>query len=321
MGKKRGIFIFVKDRTENIDRLMATLQPLQLDLFVIDDSFDPSSSKVIREIVCRWQAIYVNAEYYDKFLWVLNIREDNYKFLIRKPGRFDWNLGYVRNLALLICKSLQFEEIAFFDDDIVPDSQEQILDLFNQLSTYNFVGARISGLVDDSIIGHIARKFGATPESDLLSGGCLFFCPEKISGHFLNIYNEDWIWLLFNSGQFNFKFHGDIYHLIKDPFDQAVEKVKFQEFGEIFLNGIQNQNNLDSTNLESQVYWTSIIESRRNYLTFLGNHKAIAENTAIYEIINSAIKESKLITGTHLAKMYVTFRGNCAAFNNLYSSL
>jgi hypothetical protein len=321
MAKKRGIVIFVKDRTTNLDRLLTLLMPLQIEVIVINDSVKQLSSKLIKDIVYNQQAIHINEDFYYSFLAKIAIDESEFNFLIRKPGVQNWNLGYMRNLALLVCKAQGFEEVAFLDDDILPLSSEQILDLFDQLSNCDYVGARIVELVDDSVVGHIVRQIEVPVESNLVSGGCLFFCTANISNFFLNIYNEDWIWQLFNIATSKCRIHGTIRHLYCDPFIDSLEKVRFQEFGEVYLNGISNQITKETTLLASPDYWQKVLRTRLDFLSILAKNRTVAENEIYAPILQRALSETKTIKSFDLSNLYIAYRDNLPKFMRLYNSL
>ena len=140
-------------------------------------------------------------------------------------------------------------------------------DLFDLLSEFDFVGAHITGMVDDSIVGHIANELDLNDEERTLSGGFMVFDPQAIKIPFTNFYNEDWIWLFLQAKGKKIIQTGNVIQSKYDPFLNYQSKIIFQEFGEILLSGVSkvyNENSFEK--LTQRLFWRDILNERKKYL-------------------------------------------------------
>src|ERR1035437_8572337 len=238
MTTKEAIFIFTKDRPETLNKTLDSIQHVQYTKFVIDDSVKPENLKSVSQICNEYpNCIYLGKMEFNQFTSSQGIDFPKFDFLLREVGSMEWNLGYARNFALLYSKYLGLEKVLFTDDDIQVPYLKLIEELFQSINNYQFVGANILGLVDDSALGHIATDLGINNER-MLSGGFMVFNPNKIEHFFLNNYNEDWIWLFLQLKEKEYLQTGEVFQELTNPLTSYKTKVIFQEFGEIALDGI-----------------------------------------------------------------------------------
>ncbi|MBK8549850.1 MAG: hypothetical protein IPL53_01860 [Ignavibacteria bacterium] len=120
------------------------------------------------------------------------------------------------------------------DDDIKVSSISLIDDLFELKKKYELVGSHITGMNDDSILGHIATDLNLSNEK-MLSGGFVVLSPKTVSNYFLNIYNEDWIWFYFQLKSKRYFQTGNVFHSITNPFYKFKSKIIFKNSGRLQL--------------------------------------------------------------------------------------
>lgn len=237
---------------------------------------------------------------------------------MRELGSEEWNLGYARNFALLYSKSINADAVLFMDDDIEIKNLKLLDDLFNSLNKYKICGANISGLIDDSILGHIATDLKIY-NPRMLSGGCMAFKPKGIENYFLNNYNEDWIWLCLESENQEYKQTGDVFQNKADPFTNFQKRVLFQEFGEIIIDGIFDiLKTHDFEILSKKSFWQKILVEREEYLNLLIINAQNQDKPRYYEIVNYVRQSLGIFNSTSFASLFKKYFYNRNLFHKLF---
>lgn len=309
---KEAIFLFTKDRPETLSKTLASIQSISYSKFIIDDSIrsenQASVSKLCEE---HSNCNYLGKEQFKSFVFENKIEFPKFNFLLREVGSAEWNLGYARNFALLYSKSIYANKVLFMDDDIQVPNPKLIDDLFQSIKDFQFVGANITGLVDDSALGHIATDLGIFNER-MLSGGFMVFNPNTIDQYFLNNYNEDWIWLFLQLKGKEYLQTGEVLQELSNPLANYQNKIMFQEYGEITLDGILDlfkKGSYDS--LLELSFWKRILDERRDYLNLLdekAKEKSMSEYAEITDWIKKHSTNLKAETFATLFKKYFTDR-------------
>jgi hypothetical protein len=291
MAQKLGIFIFTRDRPDRLSSGLDFLQNVDHRIIIIDDSVEARSRAKNREIVESFGQWYIGQIEFIEFIRWHQIDLRIYSFLLRQLGNKSWNLGYARNFALIIGKANDFDGILFMDDDIEVPDLLLIDELFSLLKKHLFTGAHISGLVDDSVLGHVATDLDVFNER-MLSGGFMAFNPNTITHYFLNTYNEDWIWLFLQNKVKNYFQTGEVEQVLSDPLDNYVGKIMFQEFGEIMLDGILAcyKDNPEES-LCSILFWERMLKERKEYLERLYQLAKLKEANKHIEILEYVTKK------------------------------
>jgi hypothetical protein len=264
---------------------------------------------------------YLGKAEFKKFVSEFNISFPEFSFLLRDLGEPSWNLGYARNFAMMYSKAKHFENILFMDDDIQAPNVNLITKLFQLLGEYKFVGANIEGLVDDSALGHIATDVEVVNER-MLSGGFMAYNPNKIDHFFFNNYNEDWIWLFLQLKDDRYLQTGEVFQELSDPLFNYKEKIIFQEFGEIALDGILDlykEGSYDS--LIQLSFWERMIQEREEYLELLASKAHNTDNTKSLEIVSWVKNNSEKFNAELFRKLFEDYFTNRIKFIQLYSSL
>lgn len=315
------IIIFTKDRPETLRKTLLSIKSLSYSKYVIDDSVSLDNQiKVSALCNNNYNCNYLGIAEFKKFVLKYNIQFPIFDFLLRELGNINWNLGYARNFALLYSKSICADKVLFMDDDIHVYNPYLINDLFTSINDFLFVGANISGLVDDSVLGHIATDLGIFNER-MLSGGFMVFKPNKISHFFLNNYNEDWIWLFLHLKGEKYLQKGEVLQELSNPLDNYQDKMVFQELGEIALDGIMNlfkeETNDDLINL---LFWKRMISEREDYLDLLSK-KAKEQNRMEYiEIIEWTKKGNSSFAAEFFLDLFENYFSQMRFFKSLYNS-
>lgn len=317
-----AIFIFTKDRPSTLNKTLELIQFTAYKKYIIDDSAKIEYRLKTLKVCCRYpNCIYLGKTELNKFILEHEISFPKFNFLLKEIGSDEWNLGYARNFGLLYSKYLGLEKVLFMDDDIEVLNQHLIQKLFNALNHYKFTGANILGLVDDSILGHIATELGIFNER-MLSGGFMIFNPRIIDHFFLNNYNEDWIWLFLQLKGEKYLQIGEVFQKFTDPFTNYKSKVMFQEFGEIALDGILDlykEGSYDS--LIQLSFWKRMIQERKEYLDLLASKTNDLGNKKSLDIVTLVKNNSENFDAELFQKLFEVYFSNRIKFLKLYSSL
>jgi len=322
MASRIGIFIFTKDRPETLTKTLASIQALSYSKYVIDDSVKGENQKRVIELCnSHSNCNYLGKEAFSEFTQRHKIDLFKYDFLVRTPGSPEWNLGYARNFALLYSKSLCLEKVLFSDDDIQVPDLDLIEKLFQLIKNYQFVGAHITGLVDDSVLGHIATDIGIRNER-MLSGGFMVFAPFNIDDFFLNNYNEDWIWLFLQLVNRKYLQIGEVYQEVTNPLINYKNKIIFQEYGEIALDGLLHLYPSGTfEDLASLEFWQKMIAERKEYLNSLIAISLEKKEKSYAEIIEYVKANSNDLTATIFSNLFKKYFSDRALFQHLYKSI
>lgn len=271
---KKLIFIFTRDRPLVLEYTLSRLKNIIYSVCIVDDSFHESNQNTNRELLKHTpNGIYYGKNEYNDSAISYNLASNGLNSVYRQLGNKEWNLGYARNYALLLSQIHNANKVLFIDDDIVITKEEIINNSFGLLEQYNFVGTSIGGMLDDSLLGYISTDLGLIDNNErTLSGGFLAFNRKIIRFPFLNIYNEDWIWLFLHTDDEKFLQKECVIQNNTDPFIGYENKILFQEYGEIFINGIlmaKKKSNFEL--MSSKPFWENVIQERKVYLLELCN--------------------------------------------------
>jgi hypothetical protein len=317
-----AIFIFTKDRPETFNKSIASIQYSLHSKYVIDDSIEYKNQVYVYEFCKKHSNCnYLGKEQFRNFVTENKINFPKFNFLLRELGCSQWNLGYARNFALLYSKAIGVDKVLFMDDDIHVPNLKLIDDLFQSVKDFQFVGANITGLVDDSALGHIATDLEIFNER-MLSGGFMVFNPNIIDQYFLNNYNEDWIWLFLQLKGKKYLQTGEVFQELSNPLANYQKKVIFQEHGEIALDGILDlfkKGSYDS--LVQLSFWKRMLSEREEYLNLL-TEKAKEKNKSEYiEIIDWIKKHSTNFKAETFASLFEKYFADRILFTSVFKFL
>lgn len=261
--ERHVILVFSKDRPDRLQRTLPNLGATPYNVCLIDDSASSENQVTIRRLCNQYHIIYHGIIEQEKMIEQLN--PDLRKKFVCNLGQKGWSLGYNRNYALLYGLFSGARKIILMDDDVLiePPLLEKI---FRALSSIPFVGVEIRLMPDDSIVGHIYRA-GGDILPQYVSGTFLGIDLEKVRHYFLNVYNEDWIWLFLENNGGEVTKIGSVKQLKYDPFRDWESRIYFQEIGEILWNGLcYHPPPIKISNLIRPDYWNSILRIRMQEL-------------------------------------------------------
>ena len=262
------VTVFTKDRLDRSERTFTQWRNSPYPVFVLDDSHS-ETNRARNLIIARENGlIYHGPSEQQKFLSQMGMT-DLFQFTGRL-GNKTWNLGNNRNYALILTVATGHRFVILCDDDVLVD-RITLLRVGRDLeSGGGFVGAQITGMLDDSIVGHLYRQAGRIVEPQYTSGTFLGVDSSAVSLPFANFYNEDWIWLCIENQGHNVEQTYCVEQLYYDPFFDWKERVFFQEEGEILWEGVYEAVSKSCTNdLSSVAFWIDVIKQRRSRIKSL----------------------------------------------------
>jgi hypothetical protein len=314
---KKIIFVFTKDRPKVFGETLSQLKNFDDSVIIIDDSFYESNQKSNRELLKHVpNAIYYGKNEFNESEITHNLMSNGFNSIYRQLGNEEWNLGYARNYALFLSKIYNANKALFIDDDIVIPKEEIIINSFKLLERFNFVGATIGGMIDDSLLGYISNELGLIDTYErTLSGGFLAFNPNKIKFPFLNIYNEDWIWLFLHSHEEKYLQPECVIQKNTNPYIGYEKKILFQEYGEIFIKGIliaKGKSNFEI--LPSKSFWENVIQERKVYLSALYDFAKISNKKDLQTMIKWLLQNYSQYESIYFSEKFRDFLNNKQKF-------
>ena len=283
------IIIFTKDRPDILNKTLQSIKNKNISVIVLDDSYLIENRVNNKNKIKKYSnVIYHGKDEQQKLLKKTSIEKELLEKFTHKLGSKGWNLGYARNYAIVLARSLQLKKVLFMDDDIIVESKTLIPKIFNLLDKYDFLGAKVTGMIDDSVVGYIVREL-KYPSEEYFSGGFIAFNPYNVTEYFINRYNEDWIWMYLHHFKYSFHLYGSVRQLPFDNFKNAINKAKKQEVGEILVDGIKEcftRRNI--IQLRKTQFWKRVLLEKQLYYKELKTLSLQSNNLNLYAILSSA---------------------------------
>jgi hypothetical protein len=173
-----------------------------------------------------------------------------------------------RNAALLLAHWAGWGRIFFLDDDIHIENPDDICAASALLGDYAVTGLTVHGFPDSSVAGHASRYFGDTPKH-FLGSGVLMVAPKRRKTFFPEIYNDDWLYLIDDTGFPPLALTGKAIQDPYRPFDDPARAAR-QEFGEVIAQGLlAGTRNGTAPGQADRDFWRAFLANKRRYLDAL----------------------------------------------------
>lgn len=315
--------VFTKNRPAILSKTLHQLTNIDIFAIVLDDSTNTETRQIVNNIAKKGNNIYYHGTHEQKELIqkITELGVDLDSFVIKPLGTNGWTLGYTRNYAIILAKAIGIERALFMDDDIIIKKVDIIKEMMKLLDNADFVGAKINGMPDDSVVGHIMRELSMKPY-EFLSGGFLAFDLDSVSEYFLNYYNEDWIWLFLHKPKVKLTKYGEVHQLPFNPFENAVERALQQEFGEILVDGVREACECNNFSLLVDIkFWSKIIDNRVSYVKKLIASCKINNNKAGINVGNSLLRHLSKINRKKFMDVFVNYYAKKGIWINTIHSL
>jgi hypothetical protein len=171
-----------------------------------------------------------------------------------------------RNLGLLLARLIGWKRIVFLDDDIVLPEPLDLEDAAGLTDRYSGVGLAIDGMPDNSVVCHAFREAGGAQDM-FLGGGALAVGEQAMTSFFPNVYNEDWFFLLDDTGLRPSTTTGSAVQKPYDPFAQE-DRARMEELGDCLAEGLfwllDNGKSIEDADAR---HWAHFLAERRSFIT------------------------------------------------------
>lgn len=260
------VVVFTKNRIYRLYKTLPRLPANNYDIVLLDESTTAEYQMEVKKLCEKYGLFYHGHGEQKEF--IKQIKSPLIRKFVTNFSIPEWTLGYARNYAVLLARNIGKNKILMMDNDIMIESPKDIKKMYHCMEQYQYVGARINGMPDDSVVGQVYRA-GGEIQKRYVSGSFLAFNLDKISNCFLNTYNEDWIWLFLDTNGNEVKTIIDVDQMTYDPFENAVQNALFQENGEILWEGTyRSPKNKKEESLINPTFWEEILEQRKNQIEY-----------------------------------------------------
>jgi hypothetical protein len=170
-----------------------------------------------------------------------------------------------RNAGLALSHMVGWERVVFLDDDITVPDPLDLRRAVAALRDHDGVGLHIGGYPDNSVVCHAYRETGGWQQT-FVGGGALAVPACRTDSFFPEIYNEDWLFLLGDTGLRRTTVVGEAKQEPYDPFADP-KRARREEFGDVLAEGIfalldQGLRIQDA----DEAYWASSLHQRRSLI-------------------------------------------------------
>jgi hypothetical protein len=141
-----------------------------------------------------------------------------------------------RNLGLALARMVGWQHILLLDDDVTGVTAKEVSLAAGLLGDFDIVGMENDGFYDNSVVCHANRDTGGVQGTFIGAGGMLIN-SSRTSSFFPDIYNEDWFYLLDETGLARSAVYGTFSQTIFDPYADPA-RASSQEFGDCLAEGI-----------------------------------------------------------------------------------
>jgi hypothetical protein len=115
---------------------------------------------------------------------------------------------------------------------------------------------------------------------------------------------------------------GEVFQELTDPLENYKDKIIFQEFGEIVLDGILDLfQTAPWENMRSVDFWKRIIKERREYTSGLYEKAKGVENGLYREIVHHVRAGSTPYTPDQFSSLFEKYFSDKTSFESLFQSL
>ncbi|MFD0203026.1 MULTISPECIES: hypothetical protein [Saccharothrix] len=184
-----------------------------------------------------------------------------------RGGRFDrrTDTSFKRNLGLLLASVSGWERVVYVDDDVVIPQPDDLGVAAGLLDAFTGVGLSVGGYPDNSVVCHAYREAGGDQDT-FIGTGALAVGRESFTSFFPDIYNEDWFFLLGETGLAPSAVTGEALQKPYDPYRDTM-RARTEELGDCLAEGLFGLLDAGRGLAEAGVgYWRWFLGRRRRFI-------------------------------------------------------
>ncbi|HWD02601.1 MAG TPA: hypothetical protein VG674_09135 [Amycolatopsis sp.] len=172
--------------------------------------------------------------------------------------------SFKRNLGLLVAGLSGWNRVLFLDDDITLPRPADLREAAGLLDRYAAVGLTNTGMPDNSVVCHAYRESGGRQDT-FVGGGALVVSDRCFGSFFPDVYNEDWFFLLDDTGLRSTALTGSARQEEYDPYNPV--RAESEELGDTLAEGVYGllDQGLDPA-AATEAYWERFLRSRRTFI-------------------------------------------------------
>lgn len=204
-----------------------------------------------------------------------------------------------RNLGLVLARMAGWSNVVFLDDDIrVPDAAD-LERAAALLKDHDGVGLEMGGYPDNSVVCHANRETGDRLQDTFVGGGALAVPADRIDSFFPEIYNEDWFFLLGETGLRPVAQVGGALQQPYDPFANP-DRARGEEFGDVLAEGIFARLDQNLSIAADERYWAEFIAVRLELIKGIENRidRSTRRGQQMLESLTAAKGRLRIIEAT-----------------------
>ncbi|MBP2325697.1 hypothetical protein JOF56_006082 [Kibdelosporangium banguiense] len=170
-----------------------------------------------------------------------------------------------RNIGLLFAHIAGWDRVVFLDDDITIPQPDDLNNAVGLLDRHAGAGLSIGGFPDNSVVCHAYRDAGGEQDT-FIGGGALAVGRSAFDSFFPDIYNEDWFFLLNETGLRPSAITGRGIQAPYDPYRDTM-RARGEELGDCLAEGLFSllDTGMRLTDADSR-FWADFLGRRRSFI-------------------------------------------------------
>lgn len=306
---ERVVFLITKNHPERLRVTLPAIAASADRLYILDSSSGPETQVVCSDLNAS-HVCYHGPEQQQRVLAErTSFRQALRSGFITLLSDNHWDIWSKRNYALLYAHSCGFSRILLIDDDVIPPPG-LVGESLRLAASHKLVGARVHGMPDVSVVGHLCALLGFTSQSFVSGHFLAVNVPAAVWFYFEDLYNEDWMFVLLNSVSTQVARHGAIFQLYWNPYNGTEERGASEEFGEIIIEGVARAL-LAGEGLEplgQLTHWSEVVARRHRTLDAVAAAGLIATMPACLSIMRSIKKAASAVTAERCLDFWQTYQ-------------
>lgn len=306
---ERIVFLITKDHPERLSVTLPAIAASSDRLYIIDSSTGPETRRLCSDLDAPHVSYHGPAEQQRVVAEKVSLQRAVQSGFITWLSDNSWDIWSKRNYALLYARLCSFSRVLLIDDDVIPPPG-LVGESLGLVGAHKVVGARVRGMPDVSVVGHLSSLIGLTNQSFVSGHFLAVDVPAAASFYFADLYNEDWLFVLLNSISWPVARHGSIFQLYWNPYSGTEARAVSEEFGEVVIEGVARSllAGDGTARLDHLAHWTDVVARRYRTLDVLAASDLLASMPACIAIMRSIREAASAVTADRCLDFWQTYQ-------------
>lgn len=306
---ERVVFLITKNHPERLRLTLPAIAASSDRLYVLDSSKESETQELCSNLKSSHMCYHGPKQQQRLLVERASFRQALQSGFITLLSDDTWDIWSKRNYALLMARANGFSRVFLIDDDVVPPPG-LIGELLKLSDTHKLAGARVRGMPDVSVVGHLCALLGFTSQSFISGHFLAVNMPAAAEFYFADIYNEDWLFVLLNSLSTRAVRYGAIFQLYWNPYNGTEKRAISEEFGEMIIEGLARSMlaGAGDAPLDQLTYWNDIVRRRRLTLDAIGASPLLTTMPACLALLHSIRETASGITAEKCLNFWQTYQ-------------